>query len=55
MMTYDVWFVDCDRMVLELEDVTLEEAEAYVAEESADCDPYEQGMEITFHGEKPMM
>jgi hypothetical protein len=55
MMTYDVWFVDGDRMALELEDVTLEEAEAYAAAESAECDPYEQSMEITLHGEEPEM
>lgn len=55
MMTYDVWFVDCDRFSVELENVTLEEAEAYAATMSDECDPYEQSMEITVHGEEPVM
>ena len=51
-MTYDVWFAQEDRFSLVLEDVILEVAEAYVAEESLDCDPYEEGYEITAHGEE---
>jgi hypothetical protein len=54
-MTYDVWFTKDDLISLVLEDVALEVAEAYVAEESIDCDPYEEGYEITAHGEEPAL
>lgn len=54
-MTYDVWFTKDDRFTLVMEDVSIEVAEAYVAEESLDCDPYEEGYEVTAHGEMPAL
>lgn len=54
-MTYDVWFIKEDRVSLVMEDVALEVAEAYVTEESLDCDPYDEGYEVTAHGEMPSL
>ena len=54
-MTYDIWFTKDYRLSLVLEDVDLATAEAYVAEESLECDPYEEGYEITIHGEEPAL